>query len=259
MRYKRPVDGPRTVSRAVSDAVPGTGRSVVWTHRASAGSTAALARRLTAGARTGRRPFRRGWRRHVVDGVAAIKARPCWCCAPLPSNRHFVSRFLRTPWRSRSATRAVDTASLATGVALVRALAAFDADTAEHSATVALYARDVALHLGADGDSAAVIQLGALVHDVGKLSLPVDLLLKADPLDDDEWALMREHPEAGARILAGLPSSHTLLTIVRHHHERMDGAGYPSGLRGADIPAEARIVGACDAYASMTQPRPYRE
>jgi len=170
-----------------------------------------------------------------------------------------VSRFLRTPWRSRSATRAVDTASLSTGVALVRALAAFDADTAEHSATVALYARDVALHLGADGDSAAVIQLGALVHDVGKLSLPVDLLLKADPLDDDEWALMREHPEAGARILAGLPSSHTLLTIVRHHHERMDGAGYPSGLRGADIPAEARIVGACDAYASMTQPRPYRE
>jgi putative nucleotidyltransferase with HDIG domain len=170
----------------------------------------------------------------------------------------FVSRFLRTPWRSRSASRAVDSASLATGVALVRALAAFDAETAEHSATVALYARDVALHLGADGDSAAVIQLGALVHDVGKLSLPVDLLLKADPLDEAEWALMREHPEAGARILTGLPSSHTLLTIVRHHHERMDGAGYPAGLSGADIPAEARIVGACDAYASMTQPRPYR-
>ena len=140
-----------------------------------------------------------------------------------------MSRFLRTPWRSRSASRAVDSASLATGVALVRALAAFDADTAEHSATVALYARDVALQLGADGDSAAVIQLGALVHDVGKLSLPVDLLLKADPLDDDEWALMREHPEAGARILAGLPSSHTLLTIVRHHHERMDGARLPVG------------------------------
>jgi putative nucleotidyltransferase with HDIG domain len=135
-------------------------------------------------------------------------------------------------------------------VALVRALAAFDADTAEHSATVALYARDVALQLGADADSAAVIQLGALVHDVGKLSLPVGLLLRS---------LMRDHPEAGARILAGLPSSHTLLAVVRHHHERMDGAGYPSGLRGADIPAEARIVGACDAYASMTQPRPYRD
>jgi putative nucleotidyltransferase with HDIG domain len=140
----------------------------------------------------------------------------------------------------------------------VRALAAFDADTAEHSATVALYARDVALRLGADGDSAAGIQLGALVHDVGKLSLPVELLLKPDPLSAEEWALMREHPEAGARILADLPSSHTLIAIVRNHHERVDGAGYPSGLSGADIPAEARIVGVCDAYASMTQPRPYR-
>jgi putative nucleotidyltransferase with HDIG domain len=140
----------------------------------------------------------------------------------------------------------------------VRALAAFDADTAEHSATVALYARDVALRLGADGDGAAGIQLGALVHDVGKLSLPVELLLKPDPLNAEEWALMREHPEAGARILADLPSSDTLIAIVRNHHERVDGAGYPSGLSGADIPAEARIVGVCDAYASMTQPRPYR-
>jgi putative nucleotidyltransferase with HDIG domain len=169
-----------------------------------------------------------------------------------------VSRFLRTPWRSRSAARAVDSASLATGVALVRALAAFDAETAEHSAAVAVYARDVALQLGADADSAAGIQLGALVHDVGKLSLPVDLLLKADPLDEAEWALVREHPEAGARIVAGLPSSHALLEIVRHHHERVDGAGYPHGLRGSEIPAAARIVGACDAYVAMTQPRPYR-
>src|SRR5882757_3993956 len=128
-----------------------------------------------------------------------------------------VSRFLSTPWRSRSAARAVDNASLATGVALVRALAAFDAETAEHSAAVALYARDVALQLGADADSAAAIQLGALVHDVGKLALPVEILLKAEPLDDEEWALVKEHPEAGARIFDGLPSSNTLLTIVRHH------------------------------------------
>ena len=170
-----------------------------------------------------------------------------------------MSRFLRTPWRSRSAARAVDSASLATGVALVRALAAFDSETAEHSAAVALYSRDVALHLGADADSAAAIQLGALVHDVGKLALPAELLLKAEPLDEDEWALVREHPEAGARIVAGLPSSHTLLAIVRHHHERVDGRGYPQGLRGSEIPAAARIVGACDAYAAMTQHRPYRD
>jgi putative nucleotidyltransferase with HDIG domain len=172
--------------------------------------------------------------------------------------RTSLSRFLRTPWRSRGASRAVDRASVATGIALVRALAAYDADTAEHSAAVALYSRDVALQLGTGEDCAAGIQLGALVHDVGKLSLPVGVLLKPGRLTDEEWALMREHPEAGARILSGLPSSHTLITIVRHHHERIDGAGYPSGLRGGDIPAEARIVGVCDAYVSMTQPRPYR-
>jgi HD-GYP domain-containing protein (c-di-GMP phosphodiesterase class II) len=175
---------------------------------------------------------------------------------PPVSNR--VNRFLRSPWRSRT-TRAVDSASLATSVALVRALAAFDAETAEHSAAVALYSRDVALQLGTDADSAAAIQLAALVHDVGKLALPAALLLKAEPLDEDEWALVREHPEAGARIVAGLPSSHTLLAVVRHHHERVDGGGYPHGLRGSEIPAAARIVGACDAYAAMTQYRPYRE
>ena len=169
-----------------------------------------------------------------------------------------MSRFLRTPWRSRGSARAIDSASLAAGVALVRALAAFDSETAEHSAAVALYARDVALQLGAEADSAAAIQLGALVHDVGKLSLPVELLLKADPLDEDEWALVKEHPEAGARIVGGLPSSQTLLSIVRHHHERVDGRGYPAGLHGSEIPAAARIVGAVDAYAAMTQPRPYR-
>ena len=80
MRYKRPVDGPRIVSRAASDAVPGTGRSVIWTHTGTAGSSAALARRPTAGACTGRRPFRRGWRRHVVDGWRR-RARPFASCA----------------------------------------------------------------------------------------------------------------------------------------------------------------------------------
>jgi putative nucleotidyltransferase with HDIG domain len=170
-----------------------------------------------------------------------------------------VSRLLRTPWRSRSASRAVDSASLATGVALVRALAAFDADTAEHSATVALYARDVALQLGADADSAAVIQLGALVHDVGKLSLPVDLLLKADPLDDDEWALMRDHPEVGSDILRHIDFLDDAKVVVRHHHERWDGKGYPDGLSGEGIPVQARVFALADTLDAITTDRPYRQ
>ena len=170
-----------------------------------------------------------------------------------------MTRFLRTPWRSRSAARAVDSASLATGVALVRALAAFDAETAEHSAAVALYARDVALQLGADSDSAAGIQLGALVHDVGKLSLPAELLLKAGPArrrrSGRSCASTRRRVPASS---AACPRATPCSTIVRHHHERVDGGGYPAGLRGSEIPAAARIVGACDAYTAMTQPRPYR-
>jgi HD-GYP domain-containing protein (c-di-GMP phosphodiesterase class II) len=98
----------------------------------------------------------------------------------------------------------------------------------------------------------------AEVHDIGKLAMPTKLLSKRQPLDDSDWQLMREHTVVGQRLLECVPEMRGIARIVRATHERYDGAGYPDGLRGKQIPLPARIVGACDAFDAMTQERPYR-
>jgi HD-GYP domain-containing protein (c-di-GMP phosphodiesterase class II) len=100
--------------------------------------------------------------------------------------------------------------------------------------------------------------LAAKLHDVGKLAVPRAILAKPGPLDEDEWATMRRHPAEGARLLAPYVPSVAVLAIVRSHHERWDGAGYPEGLRGDEIPLGARIVAVVDAFCAMIEPRPYR-
>jgi HD-GYP domain-containing protein (c-di-GMP phosphodiesterase class II) len=102
------------------------------------------------------------------------------------------------------------------------------------------------------------VELGALLHDIGKIRVPESLLNKPGALTDDEWAVMRTHPEAGERILAPIASLEAVLPIVRGSHERWDGGGYPDGLAGEDIPVGARIVAVCDAFRAMVEPRPYR-
>jgi len=98
----------------------------------------------------------------------------------------------------------------------------------------------------------------SLLHDVGKIGVPEAILTKPTPLDSDEWELMRRHPEIGERICEPLASAGLFTPIVRHHHERWDGRGYPDGLRGEAIPLGARIVGLVDAFDAMTHDRPYR-
>jgi len=102
------------------------------------------------------------------------------------------------------------------------------------------------------------LELAAKLHDLGKLAVPRSILAKPGPLDDDEWAMMRRHPAEGARLLAPYVPSRAVLAIVRGHHERWDGAGYPEGLRGEEIPLGARIVAVVDAFCAMVEPRPYR-
>jgi HD-GYP domain-containing protein (c-di-GMP phosphodiesterase class II) len=101
------------------------------------------------------------------------------------------------------------------------------------------------------------LELAAKLHDVGKLAVPRSILAKCGPLDDDEWAAVRIHPAEGARLLAPFVPS-DVLTIIRSHHERWDGTGYPEGLKRAQIPLGARIVAVVDAFCAMTEPRPYR-
>jgi HD-GYP domain-containing protein (c-di-GMP phosphodiesterase class II) len=97
-----------------------------------------------------------------------------------------------------------------------------------------------------------------LLHDIGEMAIPEAILRKPGPLTPDEWEVMRTHPEIGARILADMEFLGDAIEVVRSHHERWDGAGYPAGLAGEDIPLGARIFGVCDAFDAMTSDRPYR-
>ena len=127
-----------------------------------------------------------------------------------------------------------------------------------HALHVAALSVRVGAAIGLRPPELGTLELAAKLHDVGKLTVPRSILAKPGPLDDEEWAAMRRHPGEGARLLAPYVPSADVLAIVRSHHERWDGAGYPEGLSGEQIPLGARIVAVVDAFCAMIEPRPYR-
>jgi two-component system cell cycle response regulator len=131
-------------------------------------------------------------------------------------------------------------------------------DLGHHVHTVASLCERVAPQFEMPLDEREALTRAALLHDIGKLSLPESILRKAEPLDEDEWRLMRRHTIIGSRILAAAGLDGSVIDFVRSSHERIDGTGYPDGLRGEEIPLGARIISACDAYDAMTTGRPYR-
>ena len=146
-----------------------------------------------------------------------------------------------------------------TAVLLGDVLEADDEYTGSHSHHVVELAADVADHMSLDRRRCHLVELGALLHDVGKIRIPKSILLKPGPLDDAEFAEMKRHTIYGQELLdrVGGPLSQ-VGALVRSSHERFDGRGYPDGLAGRAIPLESRIVGACDAFSAMTTDRPYR-
>jgi diguanylate cyclase (GGDEF)-like protein/putative nucleotidyltransferase with HDIG domain len=143
--------------------------------------------------------------------------------------------------------------------ALAEALLERDRYTGEHSESVVDLVESVARGLALSGGEVDQIKAAALLHDIGKVAIPDDVLNKPGPLDDDQWKVMREHPVIGERILRAIPGMGPIARIVRHEHERFDGGGYPDGISGEQIPIGARIILACDAYHAMTSDRPYRK
>jgi putative nucleotidyltransferase with HDIG domain len=143
--------------------------------------------------------------------------------------------------------------------ALVKALAEADGDTYRHSLEVAATATVVGQRLGLGRAELVEVELGALLHDVGKLRLPAHVLGKPGCLTDEERRLVRLHPEWGGEIVGRIPGLEAVALIVRLHHERPDGTGYPHGLFHERIPVASRIVSVCDAYGAMTKRRPYSE
>ena len=131
-------------------------------------------------------------------------------------------------------------------------------NTGEHSGTVSIHAAVIADELGLDRQSIERIRWVALLHDVGKLAVPREVLDKPGRLTPSEWATVQAHVPASIDILAGLEAFQPYLEGIRHHHERFDGSGYPDGLAGDEIPLDARIVAVADAFDAMTSERPYR-
>jgi putative nucleotidyltransferase with HDIG domain len=157
------------------------------------------------------------------------------------------------------ANKHLERANLSFATALVATLDARDRYTAGHSAAVAIYARDIANRMELPADQVQLVHLCGLVHDIGKIGLPPGLLEKPGALTLEERRQMEEHSVIGERILAKVDDYAEIAKIVRHHHERIDGQGYPDGLYGEEIPLLSRIIAVADAYNAMTSDRPYRD
>jgi HD-GYP domain-containing protein (c-di-GMP phosphodiesterase class II) len=149
--------------------------------------------------------------------------------------------------------------------ALTGALEAKDEYTGGHIHRVNAYALETGRRLGLSPRELELLQIGSTLHDIGKIGIPESILQKPGPLDDEEWRVMRRHPEIGARILTGVEGLSEVAPIILHHQERWDGRlggpfpGYPAGLKGEKIPLGARIIAVVDTFDAMTTDRPYRD
>jgi len=133
-----------------------------------------------------------------------------------------------------------------------------DAYTGGHSGRVGSYARAIGVHLGLPEAQLDQVVMAALLHDIGKIGVPDHVLLKRGKLTPEEFAYIKKHPELGWMALKNISDFKSLSLIVLHHHERMDGGGYPGGLKGSAIPLGSRIIAVVDSYDALTTDRPYR-
>ncbi len=133
-----------------------------------------------------------------------------------------------------------------------------DRYTFAHTERDVLYAVALGKRLGLSEESLRYLRFGAFLHDIGKVEIPIEVLTKRGPLTHDEWEIMKQHVEIGVNIVKAIPSLAPCIPIIRHHHERYDGTGYPDGLRGTEIPLEARILTIADSFDAMTTSRPYQ-
>lgn len=194
-------------------------------------------------------------------GARALGARAgvnAYLCKPFQVDRIVVliERFLSEKREKLEQERDIMIASIA---ALAKALDERDPYTRFHSQNVSDYSVEVAKKLGLNHMEIEQIRLSGIVHDIGKIGIRDAILLKPGPLTEEEFILIQEHPVKGAAILKPIPSLKPIIPFIQHHHERMDGKGYPSGLKENYIPLGARIISVADTYDALTTDRPYRK
>jgi putative two-component system response regulator len=141
---------------------------------------------------------------------------------------------------------------------LARSIEGKDPYTHGHCERLAEYSASLGEHLGLPEDQIIALRRAGVVHDIGKIAIPDSIILKPSSLTPDEWKLMQQHPVVGERICAPLKSFRSVLPIIRHHHEKFNGAGYPDGLAGEAIPITARVLQVVDVYDALTTVRPYK-
>jgi len=153
----------------------------------------------------------------------------------------------------------IDEQAEAVILSLARTIEARDAYTRGHCERLATLGMQLGLKIGVSREQVEALRIAGIVHDVGKVAVPDSVLLKTGPLTPQEILIIQRHPVEGEHICSPLKSLRRVLPIIRHHHERMDGSGYPDGLRGDAIPLAARILQVVDIYDALTTDRPYRE
>jgi len=195
-------------------------------------------------------------RTHTQDRVRALeKGADDFMTKPF-ERAELVAR-VRSSLRLKSLYNTLDSAEQVI-FALAAAVEAKDSLTERHTRRVAESARHLGMRLGLSDAAQDALYRGGIIHDIGKIGVSESILLKCGPLDTGEQQRMQEHPDIGASIIAPLQPGSSLQPIIRHHHERFDGGGYPDGLRGAKIPLLARIISICDAFDALINDRPYR-
>lgn len=142
--------------------------------------------------------------------------------------------------------------------ALARMVEAKDGNTGDHCSRLSHNGVVLGKALGLGADELMALRRGGVLHDIGKLGIPDSILLKPGQLTDEEWVIMRQHVDIGARLVGGLKSMSLTVPIIRHHHEKWDGSGYPDGLRGEEIPLLARVFQIVDIYDALAHTRPYK-
>jgi putative two-component system response regulator len=142
---------------------------------------------------------------------------------------------------------------------LARSIEGKDPYTHGHCERLSDYSARLGEHLGLAEDDITALRRAGVVHDIGKVAVPDAILLKPSRLTEEEWKLIKEHPVVGERICAPLKSFRLVLPIIRHHHEKLDGTGYPDGLRGEAIPITARVLQVVDVFDALTTERPYKK
>ena len=175
-----------------------------------------------------------------------------------PAHHHDVLTRCRALLRVKRLTDELDSAE-AVVFAFARAVEAKSSYTRGHADRVTNYALALAAQVGLANSDVEILRQGSVLHDIGKINLPDAILDKPGPLTEEEYSLVKQHPVQGVRILEPLRSVRVLLPLVRWHHERIDGCGYPDGLRGEAIPLLVRILSVADIYDAVSSDRPYRE